>query len=563
MGKIGDLWVRLGLKKDQYTAGLKEAEREASGFGKGISAMSGKAKAAFALVAAGVVAVINVVKDLAKQNQSLGDAWNKLTAGMTAAWEVFKTSLAATDFSHLFSEMREATRLARELYDAMDAMGEIGTSYNITLAEQLHHINELKIRLRDVNLSEKERVEAGQELLDIYRKLEKEPTRGLGNVKDATLDYYMQRMGIDMEGFTDQELAVRRRKYIEFFKWLGTAEGQAYNDAAKKVAQSVGNINSRKGQQYMRNAANNGRAEFAALAVAYNDKMSDKDRLAVEAAVTAYYQQEAKYSGETLRIQTQINSIRRDMVKTGIAPDPEDIDAFAQELAYIKQESAELAEVRAADEAIAKAANETYAAWRAMADLPPVRPFDDGTTKALERNLQAAVRMGEELNAVEIQANSLGAALAGGLIPTLEDSLIGAFDALADVLGGVSEGGMEQVTKALLEPLADMAVRAGTLIMFSGEAIQALKTALLDFNPAAPIVAGAALVAVGLAAKAGLASIGNQGAGASSVTSYSGGNYGGVVGGAQTAELTVNVQGVVKGSEIILSGQNTLKEWGR
>ena len=33
MGKIGDLWVKLGLKKDEFSKGLKEAGDEVSGSG--------------------------------------------------------------------------------------------------------------------------------------------------------------------------------------------------------------------------------------------------------------------------------------------------------------------------------------------------------------------------------------------------------------------------------------------------------------------------------------------------------------------------------------------------
>ena len=100
--------------------------------------------------------------------------------------------------------------------------------------------------------------------------------------------------------------------------------------------------------------------------------------------------------------------------------------------------------------------------------------------------------------------------------------------------------------------------------MMSGEAIQALKDSFVGFFGGNAIVAGAALVAVGVAAKAGLAAIGNRGGGAGSVSRYGaeGSIYGGA-GGVSTAELTVHVVGEVKGSDIILSGDNTLKNWAR
>ena len=123
---------------------------------------------------------------------------------------------------------------------------------------------------------------------------------------------------------------------------------------------------------------------------------------------------------------------------------------------------------------------------------------------------------------------------------------------------------MEQVVKALLEPLADMAIKAGTLIMMSGTAIEALKKSLVGFFGGSAILAGAALVAVGVAAKAGLAAIGNRGSAGTGVTSVSSSTpaYGGATG-VQSAELTVYVEGEVKGSSIILAGQNTLKSWNR
>lgn len=566
MGKIGDIWVRLGLKKDEFSRGIKEAEKESSGFGGSIVSMGGKVKLAFAAITAAVVGAIKVIKDLAQQNQSLGDAWNRMTAGMTAAWDTFKTSVAATDFSNLFSNMREASRLARDLYDSLDAMGEINTAYNIASSEQLERINALRVRLQDANLTEQERLEAGQELLDIYEKLEKEPTRGLKDVQSSTLDYYMQRMGIEMEGFTDEELEIRRKKYVEFFKWLGTAQGQTYNEAAQKVAQSIGGANSSLGQTFLRNAANNGMAEFARLAIEYNDKMGEKDRAAVESAVVAYNNQVAKFGGETRRIQTMMNSISAKGGGGGgvPAPKPEDVDLFQKELDIIRQESAELAEIRAADEAMAREADAAYEAWRKTADLPPVKPFDDETLLALERGLKAAEDMGEEMNKLKERSEELGEAIADQLVSAIEDGLVGAFESLADVIGGVADGDMAGVAKALLDPLADMAIKAGTLIMMSGEAIEALKKSFISFFGGNAVVAGAALVAVGVAAKAGLAAIGNRGSAASSVSSYGseGSLYGGA-GGVSTAELTVNVVGTIKGSDIILSGDNTLKNWGR
>lgn len=246
--------------------------------------------------------------------------------------------------------------------------------------------------------------------------------------------------------------------------------------------------------------------------------------------------------------------------------------------------SSELAEVAAADREMAEEADRAYERWRELNGME-TRPFNNEELIMYARALQEVIDHEQELADVSemLAANQddlnakltahlerLGKvsedtarAITENLVSAIEDGLVGAFEGLANVIAGVSEGGMEQVVKALLDPLADMAIKAGTLIMLSGEAIQALKDSLVGFFGGNAIIAGAALVAVGFAAKAGLAAIGNRGTGATSVTSYGGGTGYGSGAGTLSAELTVNVQGVVKGSDIILSGQNTLNEWNR
>lgn len=566
MGKIGDLWVRLGLKKDDYTRGLKEAQREGEGFGKSVAALGSKAKIAFAAVAAAVTGVIAAVKDLAKQNQALGDAWNRMSSGMAASWDTFKTAIATMDFTNLLSNMREANRLARDLYNAKDAMGEIGSAYDISYGQQAAEINQLRIDLADATKSDKERLEAGEKLLKIYKQLEANPTRGLANLSDAEVDRVADKLGYALKDAPKDALDATRQEVKDFFVWLGSEQGAVYNEAAQKVAQRVGGINSSLGQTFMRNAANNGMERFAQLAVAYNQRVNDKTREEMAQAVRASGEQDARFLEETRRIQTQMNTLqhKQDGGGGGGSAKEKEVDLLKQELDLIREESAELAAVRAEDEEMARLADEQYEKWREMQGFEPPKLWDDDMTRALEKGLQASVQMGEEMDDLKAKSEELGKAISENLVSAIEDGLVGSFNALADVLAGVTDGGMEQVVKALLEPLADMAIKAGTLIMMSGTAIEALKKSLVGFFGGSAVVAGAALVAVGVAAKAGLAAIGNRassGTGISSVSS-SASPYGGATG-VQSAELVVRVEGEVKGSSIILSGQNTLKEWNK
>ena len=230
---------------------------------------------------------------------------------------------------------------------------------------------------------------------------------------------------------------------------------------------------------------------------------------------------------------------------------------------------------------------ENLALFERMHGVEKPAIFDNDTWRMIAINAKEAIENGEDLlnlterldagldecaaaatadlQKMQKASEDLAKAITENLVSAIEDGLVGSFNALADVIGGVTDGGMEQVLKALVEPLAEMAIKTGTLVMMSGLAIDKLLNALrFSGNPLGAVAAGAALVAVGVAAKAGLAAIGNHGnsgTGVSSVSS-SASPYGGATG-VQSAELVVRVEGEVKGSDIILAGQNTLKNWNR
>lgn len=576
MSKIGDLFVRLGLKKDEFSKGIKDAKRESSSFVDSLKNIGAKGKIAFAAVAAAVVAVVSAIKELAKQNQTLGDEIRKTGASLSAMWDTMKTSIASMDFSNIISNLSEANRLARDLYDAMDAMGEIGTSYNIALAEQLQHINELKIALRDQTLSDDERIAKGEELLEIYRKLEENPGRGLERVKDTTLDYYMQRMGVNMEGRTDKELAAMRKKYVDFFKWLGTKEGERYQEAAKKVGKTFGGLDSSKGQAYLRNAANNGKDEYARLTYGYVQKMGDKDREKLEQAVTAYYQQQAKYSGETLRIQTQINSLKA-QTTNGSGNDKADREREQAEKILQRAEDSAKSELQLLTEKYdaEKALLEQYGfdttkLWEEY--TKNIRKIMDVNIPDLKKvDLEIEV---EDIDMSEIDAEieqSIDAILAqmeraqdlvdefkGVIVAGLSD----AFQELADQFMGLEEINPGRVVQALLTPLADMAIKEGEILMAEGIGVEACKAALESLNGYAAMAAGAALIMIGTAAKSGLQALAGSGGRSTTASTYNGA---GSNGGTQMieTELTVNVKGTIRGSDIVLSGQKTLNSWNR
>jgi hypothetical protein len=158
----------------------------------------------------------------------------------------------------------------------------------------------------------------------------------------------------------------------------------------------------------------------------------------------------------------------------------------------------------------------------------------------------------EQQNRLTEAAQMLANALTSGISNSLTE--------LANVIAGVEGANAGNVVKALLTPLADAAISAGIMILTTGKAVQAFRDALTRLDAGAGIVGGATLIAVGLAAKAGLAAIGNNPTGAggyanTAVTSYSGG-YGVNSANYQAADdFTLTTE--LKGEDILLSIERT------
>ena len=103
----------------------------------------------------------------------------------------------------------------------------------------------------------------------------------------------------------------------------------------------------------------------------------------------------------------------------------------------------------------------------------------------------------------------------------LNDAIVGgisdSFQYLANCVAGLDEISGAGMMNALLSPLAEAAIKMGEIMVSAGLASEAFKSMLT--NPYAAIAAGAALIAVGAAAKAGLQAAINSATGTSYVAS--------------------------------------------
>lgn len=138
----------------------------------------------------------------------------------------------------------------------------------------------------------------------------------------------------------------------------------------------------------------------------------------------------------------------------------------------------------------------------------------------------------------------------------IQNTMINSFDALADALGDLKNVNVSTILSTLLTPFADFAISLGTIILTSGIAIESLKKALIGFFGGSAIVAGAALIAVGVGAKAAIKSLATKNTGGgqtTNATSFTGGYS--VAGAVENPKI--EVYGKLSGQDILISSEKT------
>ena len=234
MGKIGDLWVKLGLKKDDYSKGIKEAGDEATGF---LGKLKGLKAGAVAVWTAIGTAVAKFAKDAVRMTQKWGDEWNTTMAGIKGAYASFVRQISSGEgWTNLFANMREAYRVSKEVAAALDEIFERKTSFSYQEAEAEKYIAEQQKIMRDASKSEAERAAAAQNIIN--------KTEELGNVKKqiyqdeaaANRKLFMQQSGLNSEQ-TDflvkeynqnREVINQAREYLKTKKELSKQSDYAF-----------------------------------------------------------------------------------------------------------------------------------------------------------------------------------------------------------------------------------------------------------------------------------------------------------------------------------------------
>lgn len=670
MSIIGSIFVRLGLKSDEFSKGIKQSEGQLSSFKGVVGKIGGAIAGAFA-----VNKIVQFTKEaykLAGQAQGVYNAFSRLnrpgllndlkeaTRGTTDELKLMQTAVQANNFKipldQLATYLKFATNRAIETGESVDYLVQsiilgIGRKSPLILDNLGISASELREELAKTgdmgkavgNIINKSMSEAGDAIETSAVKTQKlgaawknfmtsvgatSVVKSTGDAIVSTLTYIadsfdalinserlstwqkflgflghggiqrqalaegagnasadkqiQERVNLWTEGLNTIELAERQLAFAQsqYAHFSSEEEKKAVIAALKE---RVKLIKSQEQEKIAREQTENGiKAQIAALEelraqeanpakrAAYTSEIESlKKRLELMTSTNTVVKGSIDYINQQIEAQEKLyNSTNIQSVRDMAAAKKEELEAAKALLEITEKDK------QKRDEALKGDIASGYST-QGMGGSFWLKRVEE--KNKLEKNL-ASYSFDPTLYKDKIQQFKEQAAevdqVANSIHQTITNTMVSSFQALADGLAGISDMNAGQAIASLLKPLADMAITAGTIIMTTGKAIESLKAALSGFFGVGAIAAGAILVGIGVAARAGLSAIASSGgsSGSSSYspnTSFSGGSsysgassqYGYASYRAQSVD--VNVTGRISGQDIVLASDKYLKNKSR
>lgn len=519
MGKLGDLWVRLGLKSDDYKKGIDKAKKETKGFGSTLANMKAGALAVWAVIG---TAATKMATDFIAATNAIGDAWGKKMGAMKAAYQSFLADAASgwkellktgaffisgggtgigkevvNFWKNTFGNAKEAAKAGAEMTAAFDAEFELVKSIRLQKSLMGKELNDLLIKMRDTTLAPGARAAAR----DQYKAL-------LQPLADAEIAVYSSMMEAAAKAWQAGSNGLLSREYstaemTEFFANYGT------NPEAMK-------------------------AKYPELQAVYETRKGDAQNSLIFDTAT-----------KLADAQAEMSDIEQKISKTSLSINKQLAEQEGALVSLMSTLEAELDDVLTDD--IEESVSAIEDAFNDMElEVPEINT--DALDASIDEVLAAAERYQHELDFVQAMNDTT----LNGIFSSMENGI----QALTDAMFQIEGADWKSVLAAFIAPLGDTMKQMGAMIMAEGVAMSAFKKSFT--NPYAAIAAGAALVAIGSMVSSGLQKlISGAGNGGGSAMSYGSSSSGGAAALNYESTLTVEVTGRISGNDIVLSGKKT------
>ena len=545
MGKIGDLWVKLKLKADEYKKGLDSAKGQTKSFSEGLKNLSAAAVAVWGVIGA---AASKMALEFVKSSQTIGDAWDIAMTQISTRWQQIRAELnrgiakggVKGFFQALFSGTTEdaAMDAGKALSQANDAMTEIDYAFRLSMSQTQPKLHELYLKMMNTALSASDREAAAVDYRKTIEAIYEPRVKGLKDIMDKTVEQYLVIGGMDKSRYTASQT-------IDLIKMMASDPAKVekeYNDFYQGY-QSIGDKVS---------------GNLVATMETYYNATNEMNSILKRADRTA---QSMEHTGLDELIK-KLGNVNDDMTKFRaqvaeeaevIAAD-EEFQSMADPLEEFERTHADVLDrmnykqrifAELAQESYAKAALAAYN--YAISEQESMDIAQDAADTAME-SLEERIQKADELNNM----------LANAITRSISDSM----QAFTDMLFGLDDVDASDVLGALLQPFANTLTQLGEMLILEGSGIESFKEAMASLDGPVAIAAGVALVALGAALSSGIKALGSSG-GSSAMSSGSSATSNANSDTTISTEMTIYVKGKISGKDILISGDNAKKYYGR
>lgn len=243
------------------------------------------------------------------ETQVTGDAFDNAVAGWTSSWDYFKKAISEVDFTNVIRGMIDAARVGRELQSILDEMSERQGSIALQKA-MMSDENAIRLeRLRNTQLSNKERIAAGKEYLKAIAPIYAQEERAARDLMDAELnDLWTQankrkKLTAEEKKISQEQLANYIINYENNLKQIRAA--REYNKALAYPGGSDATT------LFMAQHADKDMKALMDLTAMY-DRLDNKRIKAYRQSAEDYYRLTGAYRNENRRIISTINSLEKE-----------------------------------------------------------------------------------------------------------------------------------------------------------------------------------------------------------------------------------------------------------
>lgn len=218
-------------KLDEFSQGGKSAGNVLKDFSSKMGLSVGSLTAMTGAVAA-ATAALKVGTDAFMSSESNIDEWGRTVESAKGAYDVFLQTINNGNWSSFFTNLNDAIRGSRELYDSLDRLGSVKANNQAAIALTQQNIQQLRLRKQNGENVDGELKAATDRLAKLQRQeveagIDAGTKQMVTTLKNAGISEAMAKSAADEIAKGGQDIFDKYAQMVKDLEAAGTGEGQA------------------------------------------------------------------------------------------------------------------------------------------------------------------------------------------------------------------------------------------------------------------------------------------------------------------------------------------------